>query len=131
MSELLRLVRDARNDRAVGVSQEDHPLSAGRPGRQRERERFSGAPGIRPGIAPHAVEIDGEVIGERLDPLPCGEDDLPALLEDLHQRADADGDEEGDDENRNGAAQKRLGAQQAPIRGFGDRVGQPLDRIGT
>ena len=77
------------------------------------------------------VELNGEFVGERLDGLPRADDDLPALLENLHHGANADRHQKSDDENRNGATQKRLGAQQPAIRGFGNRFCQPLDRIGT
>ena len=37
------------------------------------------------------------------------------MVEHLHHRADADGEQEGDDEGRHRAAQRGLGRQQAPI----------------
>ncbi len=71
------------------------------------------------------------MIGERLDGHRRIEHDLAAMFEHLHRGADADRHHEGDDENGNGAAQQRLGGQQPPIGGIGDRLRQPLDRIGT
>ena len=52
---------------------------------------------------------------------------VAALFEYLHHRADADGGEKSDDENRNGAAQQRLGAHQPPIGGLGNRLRKSLD----
>ena len=54
---------------------------------------------------------------------------LPAVIEHLHDGADADGGEKSDDQHRNGAAQQRLRGQQAPIRRLGDRLRETLDGI--
>ena len=56
-------------------------------------------------------------------------DGLPAVIEDLHGGADANGGEKRDDEHRNGAAQQGLGGQQAAIRRLGDRLRETLNRI--
>ena len=69
------------------------------------------------------------MIGQRFAGANGIENDLAAMFEHLHRGADADRQHEGDDENRNGAAEHRLGGEQAPIRGVGDRLRQPLDRI--
>ena len=61
-------------------------------------------------VAPRAVERQSELVAQRLDRLPGADDDLAALFEHLHHRADADGGKKSDDENRNGAAQQRFGA---------------------
>ena len=42
------------------------------------------------------------------------------MFENLNGGADAHRHHEGDDENRNGAAQERLSAEQAPIGRIGD-----------
>ncbi|MES2750740.1 MAG: hypothetical protein V4661_05145 [Pseudomonadota bacterium] len=52
---------------------------------------------------------------------------MPALVENLNEGADANGDEEGDDEERDGAPQGRLGYQQPVICRLGDRLSQSLD----
>ena len=61
----------------------------------------------------------------------ASDDGLAAMFENLNRGADADRQHEGDDENRNGAPQQRLGGQEAAIRGLGDRLRQPLDGIRT
>jgi len=71
------------------------------------------------------------MIGERLDCPGRIDDDLPAMLEHLHGSTDADRRQEGDDKSGDGAAQQWFGGQESPIGGFGDRLRQPLDRIGT
>ena len=53
------------------------------------------------------------------------------MVEHLHDGADADGDEKGDDQHRHRAAQQRLGRQQPPIRRLGDRLREAFDRIRT
>ena len=54
---------------------------------------------------------------------------LRPLVEDLHDRTDADGDEKRDDQHRNRAPEQGLGRQQPPIRRFGDRLRETLYRI--
>ncbi len=120
-----------RDDRAVAVGDKDAAARAGRPGRQRARERRRRCGRCRLAVTRGAIELGGEMIGERLDHPHLVDDGLPALFEHLHGGADADRQHEGDDENRNGAAQQRLGAQQAAIGGVGNRLCQPLDGIGT
>ena len=56
-------------------------------------------------------------------------DGLSAVVEDLDGGADANGGEKRDDEDRNGAAQQRLGGQQAAIRRLGDRLRETLNGI--
>ena len=57
-------------------------------------------------------------------------DRLAAMVEDLHERADADRDQERDDERRHRAPQRRLRRQKTPIRRLGDRLRQTFDGIG-
>ena len=54
---------------------------------------------------------------------------LAALVEHLHDGADANGGEKRDDQHRNRAPQQGLGRQQPPIRRFGDRLREALDGI--
>jgi hypothetical protein len=129
--ERLRVVRHAGDDGAVAIGDEHQPAALRRPRRQRMFERIGGPRRSRAGIAPRAVERQSELVAQCLDRLPRADDGLAALFEHLHHRADADGNEKSDDENRNGAAQQRLGAQQPAIGRLGDRLRQPLDRIGT
>ncbi len=126
----LRLARQRGDDRAVAVGDQNAPAGAGGPAGRAccsasERARQTRA------IARRAIERGGEVIGQRRDGLRGIENDLTAMLEHLHRGADADRHHEGDDENGNRAPQQRLGGQEAPISGIGDRLRQPLDRIGT
>ena len=65
-----------------------------------------------------------QVIGERFDRLRRVEHGLAAMIENLHRRPDADRQHEGNDENRNSAAQQRLGREKAAIRGLGNRLCQ-------
>jgi len=53
------------------------------------------------------------------------------MVDHLHGGANTDQQQERNDENRNRAAQNRLSAHQAPISGFGNRLRQPFDRIGS
>ncbi len=45
---------------------------------------------------------------------------LPAMVEQLHDGADTDGGEKGDNEDRNGAAEQGLGRQQASVGRLGN-----------
>ena len=76
-------------------------------------------------FAGRAVQFGGKMIGERFDRLRCVEYRLAAMFENLHRGADADREHERDDENRNGAAQQRLGGEKASIRGLGDDCANP------
>src|SRR5690242_869744 len=65
--------------------------------------------------------------------LPCGLGGCAferALIEHLHERAEADRDQEGDDQGGHGAAKCRLRRQQPGIGRLRDRLRQSLDRIG-
>ena len=75
---------------------------------------------MRAAIAAPTLKKRGEVIGYRCNPLFGLEYRLPSMFENLNGSADAYRHHEGDDENRNGAAQERFGAQQAPIGWIGD-----------
>ena len=55
---------------------------------------------------------------------------LPVLVDHLHEGAEADGDQEGDDQGGHGAAKRGLRYQQPVIGRFRDRLRQSLDRIG-
>ena len=130
-TELQRIARHAGDDRAIGVADDDRSALRRSPGRQGALQRRESATGVRSAVSAGMVERDGEFVGERLHDLAGVDDDLAALFEHLHDGADANRYQKGDDENRDGAAQQRLGAQQPPIRGFGNRFCQPLNRIGT
>ena len=130
-ADLARIVGNGGDDRAFGVGNQYGAVAAGRPRRQHARERGRGACGLVCCIFGGTVERHRHFVGECFDGLARVEHGLTALLEHLYHGTDADGDEEGYDENRNGAAQQRLRAEQPPIRGLGDRFCQPLNQIGS
>jgi hypothetical protein len=51
---------------------------------------------------------------------------LPAVVEHLHDSADANGGKKRDNEHRNGTSQQGLSGQQAAIRRLGDRLRETL-----
>ena len=57
-------------------------------------------------------------------------DRLAAVVDHLHEGADADGDEKGDDQRRHRATQRGLRRQETPIGGLCDRLRQALDGVG-
>src|SRR5215831_11576406 len=130
-AELLRIVRVARNDRAVGVGDEHRAVGRRRP---RGHDAFQ-CRGIAVWISAQIVagmfKRERYLIGQGFDRLPRVTHDLPTLLEHLHHRADADRQQKGDDERRHGAPQKRLCAEEAAVGRLGDRLRQTLDRIRT
>ena len=66
-------------------------------------------------------------VGAGLDLLEDLGDGLAAVVEDLHERADADRQQERDDERRDCPSQRRLCRQETPIGRLGDRLSQSLD----
>ena len=124
---------DAGDDDAVGIG--DQHLAAGRarPGRHHALEL-----GLQPALEPVArlrplqpLEPIGEQIGAAFDLLDDLADRLATMIEHLHDRADADGEQKRDDERRDRTPQSRLGGEQPPIGGLGDRLRQSFDGIGT
>jgi hypothetical protein len=77
-----------------------------------------------------AVETLGEKIGDRRHVAPDRGALLPALVDHLHEGAEADGDQEGDDKGGHRTAKRRLRNQQPMVGRFCDRLRQSLDRIG-
>jgi hypothetical protein len=75
---------------------------------------------VQRSFAGRTIEFGGEMIGERFDRLRRVGHCLAAMIENLHRGADADREHECDDQDRNGAAQQRLGGEKAAIRGLGD-----------
>jgi hypothetical protein len=55
---------------------------------------------------------------------------MPMIVH-LHAGAERHGEQEGDDEDGDRAAQCGFCDKEAPIRGLGDRLSQALDRIRT
>jgi len=73
----------------------------------------------------------GGDFGDRIERDHHVVESLPAVVEHLHGRTDANGGEKRDDEHRNGAAQQGLSGHQAPIRRLGDRLRETLNGIWT
>ena len=104
------------------------PHDGMRPG-SRSCRRSNGRGAILPDRS-DAVDTLGEQIGDRRQvPLHRGAL-LPVLIDHLDERAEADGDQEGDDQGGHGAAKRGLRYQQPVIGRFRDRLRQSLDRIG-
>ena len=77
-----------------------------------------------------AIDALGEIVGERCEVALGGGALLPGLIEHLHEGAEADRDQEGDDQGGYGAAKRRLRRQQPGIGRLRDRLRQSLDRVG-
>ncbi len=116
-------------DHALRIGQDEAPSGAGGPRRQRARQHLLRARQRVGGLRERLLQALGGDVGggiERDDPVAEG---LPAVVEHLHDGADADGGEKRDDQHRNGAAQQRLSGQQAAIRRLGDRLRETLNGI--
>jgi hypothetical protein len=114
-------VADACDDDPVAVG--DEHLSAGRtrPGGQHALEL-----GLQPAVgalhAFEALEAIDQDIRAGFDLFDDLADRLAAMVEHLHDRADADREQECDDQSRHSTPQRRLGGEQPPISGLGDRL---------
>ena len=117
-----------RGDDAVGVAEQDAAAERGGAGRQRALQQVAPR-GVALFRAGQPVEALGDEIGDVVDVVDGLGDRLAVMVEHLHDGADADGEQERDDEGRHRAAQRGLRGQQPSIRGLGDRLRQPLDRI--
>ena len=121
------LMADAGDDDAVAVGNQHLAAGRARPGRHHAFEL-----GLQPtvGAGPSALQpfepIDEE-IGAAFDLLDDLADRLATMVQHLHDRADADREEECDDQRGDGTSQSRLGGEQPPICGLGDRLSQSLD----
>src|SRR6202008_670423 len=78
-----------------------------------------------------AIKAVSEEIGGGIDLVDELTHCLAAMVEDLHDCADADRDQKGDDQCRYGAPQRGLGGQQAQVSGFCNGLSQSLDRVRT
>src|SRR5262249_48065218 len=63
-----------------------------------------------------------EEIGTAFDLLDDVADRLATMVQYLHDRADADREEKGDDRRGEATPKRRLGGEQPPISGLGDRL---------
>jgi len=99
-------------------------LAAGRarPGRHRPFEL-----GLQPTLGAglrllQPLEPIDEEIGAAFDLLDDLADRLATMVQHLHDRTDADREEERDDQRGDGTSQRRLGGEQPPVGGLGDRL---------
>ena len=118
------------DDHAVLVGQQKAAAIDGGPGRQRLRQQV-----LRPRVGVLAesgrlLQALGGDIGNGIKRDHHVAQSLPAVLQQLHGGADADGGQEGDDENGNSAAEQGLRGQQPPVSRLGDRLRETLDGIG-
>ncbi len=79
----------------------------------------------------HALEPVDDDVGNQFEIAGRVGDRLGAVIKHLDDGADSDREQERDNQDRHRPAQDRLGGQQAPVRGLGDRLSQSLDGIGT
>jgi hypothetical protein len=115
-----------RGDDAVGVAQQDATAERGGAGRQRPLEQVAPRRIAVLG-AGEAVEALGDEIGDVVEVVHRLGDRLPVMVQHLDHRADADGEEEGDDQCRHRAPQRGLGDQEPPVGRVGDRLRQAFD----
>ena len=123
---------DAGDNDAVGIGKQHLAAGRARPGGHQALEL-----GLKPalearllGLRPfQPLDAIDEEIGAAVDLFDDLADRLAAMIEHLHERADADGKQKRDDQRRDRAPQSRLGGQQPPIRRLGDRLCQSLDGI--
>ena len=113
---------DAGDDDALAVG--DKHLAAGR---ARPARHHAFELGLQPTLGAglrllQPFEPINEEIGTAFDLLDDVADRLATMVEHLHDRADADREKKRDDQRRDGSSQRRLGGEQPPISGFGDRL---------
>ena len=127
------LNRDAGQNPVIGAGDDDMAAGSRAPGRNQVGQQALQPLDIGGAVLPdraEAVEAFGQQVGERGEVALHGAALLPALVDHLHEGAKADGDEEGDDESRHGAAKRRLCDEQPVVGRFCDRLCQSLDRVG-
>ena len=125
--------RDAGQNPVIGAGDDDMAAARDAPGRHQVGQQALQPLDIGGAVLPdraEAVEAFGQQLGERGEVALHRGALLPALVDHLDEGAETDGDEEGDDERRHGAAKRRLCDEQPVIGRFCDRLRQSLDRIG-
>ena len=124
---------DAGQNPVIGAGDDDMPAGGDAPGRNQVGQQALQPLDIGGAVLPHRgepIEPFGQQIGEGGDIALHRGALLPALVDHLHEGAEADRDQEGNDERRHGAAKRRLCGEQPVIGRFCDRLRQSLDRIG-
>jgi hypothetical protein len=117
----------------VGAGDDDVAAAGHAPGRDQVGQQALQPLDIGGAVLPdraETVEALGQQIGERGEVALHRGTLLPALVDHLHEGAEADGDEKGDNERRYGTAKRRLCGEQPVIGRFRDRLRQSLDRVG-
>ena len=125
--------RDAGQNPVIGAGDDDMAAARHAPGRNQVGQQALQPLDVGGAVLPdgaEAVEAFGQQVGERGEVALHRGAFLPALVDHLHEGAEADGDEEGNDERRHGATKRRLCGEQPVIGRFCDRLRQSLDRIG-
>ena len=113
---------DAGDDDAVAVGNQHLAAGRARPGRHHAFE-LGLQPTLEAGLRLfQPFEPINQEIGTAFDLLDDLADRLATMVQHLDDRADADGEEKRDDQRRDGTSQRRLGGEQPPISGFGDRL---------
>ena len=117
------------DEHAVGIGQQEAAAAQERPIRQRVGEHF-----LRPQhrivrLGERPVEaLGGQIADGRQRQLHLCQR-LAAMIQHLHGGADADGQQEGDDEDGNGAAKQGFRRQKAAIGRLGNGLRKAFDRI--
>jgi hypothetical protein len=127
------LDRHAGQNPVIGAGDDDMAAAGHAPGRNKVGQQALQPLDIGGAVLPDrgkAIQPFGQQIGEGGDIALHRGALLPALVDHLHEGAEADGDEEGNDERRHGATKRRLGSEQPVIGRFRDRLCQSLDRVG-
>ena len=125
--------RGGGDHHAVGIA--DQNLTARRRGARRQRLIefvLRLAPGVRASFDSSRrgrSSRSRQNFGDGLDVVGGVRQRRAAMVEHLHECADRDGDQKGDDQGRNRAPQSRLGGQKTPIGRLRDRLRQALDGI--
>ena len=117
--------RRRRND-AVRIGEQEVAAGGCRPAGQRARQNLLG---LRRRLGGVLLDPLGGEIGDGIQRERHVAQGLPTMVEELDDGPDADGGEEGDDEDRDGAAEQGLCRQEAPIGRLGNRLRKPFDRI--
>ena len=126
------VVRRGGDHHAVGIG--DQNLPAGGGGARRcgpDRVRIARAARHWRGRPARTLQPLPQHLGDGLDILGSIGQRAAPMIQHLHEGADRDGDQEGDDEGGYRAPQSGLCGEEASVSGLRDRLRQSLDGIGT
>ena len=125
--------RDAGQNPVIGADDDDMAAGGNPPGRNQVGQQALQPLDVGGAVLPDgakAVEAFGQQVGQRGEVALHGGAFLPALVDDLHEGAEADRDQEGNDQGGHGASQRRLRREHSMVGRLRDRLRQSLDRIG-